>query len=182
MDLDAVFALNTLTRDVPFLDKLMVALSSPVLGFGLLGVFALFLVNRKRPGWLVLLALGGAVGASDGLCHHVIKKWIERTRPCMTEPALYTPAGCGTGFSMPSIHAANAFAAALVLTLFIPRAAAPAYLLAIAIAMSRIFLGVHYPSDVFAGAVIGTVIGLAFALPAHRWVQDRQKKWFERTT
>lgn len=180
MDLDAVYAFNQLAKEVPYLDTLMVALSSPVLGFGALLAFGIFLANRKRPAWLVAIVLGGAVGATDGLCHYVIKQLVQRTRPCVTEPGLYTPAGCGTGFSMPSIHAANAFAAALVMTMLVPRAAVPAYLLAAAIAISRVFLGVHYPTDIVAGAVVGTAIGLAFVLPAHRWVQDRQRKLFER--
>jgi membrane-associated phospholipid phosphatase len=61
---------------------------------------------------------------------------------------------------MPSGHAATSFAGAVILSYFLPRSAPYVFLLAAAIAFSRIYVGVHYPSDVVAGAALGAAVGL----------------------
>jgi membrane-associated phospholipid phosphatase len=85
-----------------------------------------------------------------------IKLAVRRRRPELEGlPALTdTP----TRLSFPSAHASTSFAAARVYArLGLP--AAPLYALAVGLAKSRLYLGVHYPSDVLAGAVLGTVTG-----------------------
>jgi undecaprenyl-diphosphatase len=64
--------------------------------------------------------------------------------------------------SFPSGHATVAFACATVLALAVPRLRVPLFVLAALIAFSRVYVGVHYPFDVLAGAVLG--VGLATAL------------------
>ena len=68
-----------------------------------------------------------------------------------------------TQLSFPSAHATTSFAAARVYSAA-GAPAVPLYLLAVALSASRLYLGVHYPSDVLAGAVLGSVIG-ALASP-----------------
>lgn len=63
------------------------------------------------------------------------------------------------GHSFPSGHAATSFACATVLALALPRLRVPLFVLAAAVAWSRVYVGVHYPLDVFAGAAIGVAIG-----------------------
>ena len=63
--------------------------------------------------------------------------------------------------SFPSGHAATSFAAATILTTFVPRLWPFWFVLALAIGFSRIYVGVHYPLDVVGGAVLGAAIGLA---------------------
>jgi decaprenylphosphoryl-5-phosphoribose phosphatase len=87
-----------------------------------------------------------------------LKLVVRRTRPQLADlPALTeTP----TRYSFPSAHASTSFAAALAYT----RAGLPAfplYALAKAMAFSRLYLGVHYPSDVLAGAALGTAVAAA---------------------
>jgi membrane-associated phospholipid phosphatase len=92
---------------------------------------------------------------------------VDRPRPFEvgegTEPLLHGIIGS----SMPSGHAATSFAGAVILTYLLPRAAPYVFVLAVAISFSRIYVGVHYPSDVLAGAALGAFVALT-ALGAFR--------------
>jgi undecaprenyl-diphosphatase len=90
-----------------------------------------------------------------------LKAATGRPRPFETIPEADPLIGATVGQSMPSGHAATSFAGAVALTYFLPRSAPYLFLLAVAIACSRIYVGVHYPSDVVAGAALGAAVGLA---------------------
>ncbi len=89
-----------------------------------------------------------------------IKFAVRRPRPRLA--GLPPLQGTTTALSFPSAHAATSFAGALAYSrLGLP--AAPLYALAGTMAASRVYLGVHYPSDVLAGAALGTALATAFA-------------------
>jgi undecaprenyl-diphosphatase len=119
----------------------------------------------KRPRVLVLVAIAAA--AAD-LSAAAIKAatGIERPafRDALPRPLMHVP----HDGSFPSGHAATSFACATVLASFAPRAAPLFYLLAVAIAFSRIYVGAHWVLDVVAGMALGVAIALLLLAAARR--------------
>jgi membrane-associated phospholipid phosphatase len=108
--------------------------------------------RRRSRQWLRASAV---VGAAYG-ANVAIKYTIRRPRPALPDlpPLIGTPGA----MSLPSAHSTTSFAAVRVFSaLGVPTG--PLCLLAGALAYSRLYLGLHYPSDIAAGAVLGTVIG-----------------------
>ncbi len=120
-------------------------------------IFLVDVARRKR--WIELAPLVLAAIAADVLCARVLKELVQRPRPCVSLDTVVAPFGCGAGFSMPSCHATTVFALAMVVN-------RPwAFALALVVALARSVAGVHYPSDLLAGAVVGLAIGWLL-----RWV------------
>ena len=120
------------------------------------------------------IALGAIVLVviSDQLANQVIKPLVDRMRPCAQVPTgayvvpwIRLPSGPRWGGSFPSSHAMNNFAVATYfVTIFNKkRRTRLLFIAAILISISRLYLGLHYPSDVVGGALIGMALGVTFA-------------------
>lgn len=93
------------------------------------------------------------------LCDGLLKNLIQRQRPFIDYPIAPLIARPNS-YSMPSGHAATSFAAAVILSHFYPHYTPWFFLLASLIALSRVYVGVHFMSDVVVGALLGIVIAL----------------------
>ena len=90
----------------------------------------------------------------------VLKDAFDRARPDAADPSLVPAIETPANASFPSGHAMTAFATAVVVGALHPRLRWPALGLAALVALSRVYLGVHFALDVLAGAALGTAIGL----------------------
>ena len=96
-----------------------------------------------------------------------LKRACGRKRPCALEPHSWATLLPPDQFSFPSGHTITAFAVALSLSRWNPELAVGLMFCAVSIAASRILLGMHFLSDVVAGAAIGSLLGYAAALAVH---------------
>ena len=159
----------------PWLDAVMVAFSSRVLLIAIAVACALFVGMRTRRRWLAAGLLLASAAAADLAGARIAKQLAGRLRPCRADPAVVAIAGCGSGPSLPSNHAATVAASAVVLGWAEPVVGAAFGLpLVLVVGISRIYLGVHYPSDVLAGYALGAAIALILITASRRFASPRR--------
>lgn len=183
MTIDADILLWINGHFVEWLDEVMWTVSRPRTWLWLYVVLLILLVKKYRNWKTVLLLLVGfavAVGLSDFCCSGILKPLVCRLRPTH-EPALdpirlihgYT----GGLYGFCSSHAANTMACALLFSLLYRDARATVGLMAwVALnCYSRMYLGVHYPTDILCGLLIGSAWALLTfaALRAVAWAALR---------
>ena len=118
----------------------------------------------------------GEAFLASGFITFALKKTVNRERPFVTYPDI-EQVTTATGPSFPSGHTSLAFATATSLSMAYPKwyIIAPSFAWASAVGYSRMALGVHYPSDVLAGAIIGS--GSAYlCYKLNKWVNKKQSK------
>ena len=111
---------------------------------------------RGKKGKIALCLLIISLSLNDSICAQLLKPFFERVRPShISIEGLNLLVSKGGKWSMPSNHASNMFSLAVILSYFYDRFKIPLFLLAIMIAISRVYVGVHYPGDVIVGALVG---------------------------
>lgn len=122
-----------------------------------IGILLALVDSSNREAWLICAALGPiAIGLN-----YLVKLIVRRPRPVLE--GLPPLGGAPSSLSFPSAHATSSFAVATAMTRVEPLAAL-AFLPALALALGRPYLGMHYPSDVVVGAVLGLGLGLIVPL------------------
>lgn len=129
-------------------------------------LWLLLIWKGGKRGRLVAILLIPLIVLSDQLSSSVIKKIFTRPRPCHTLSDVTIVTGirllvdCGSGFSFPSSHAVNNFAAASLFSIFYKKWTLAFIAFASLVGISRIYVGVHYPSDIVGGAMIGVLCAI----------------------
>jgi membrane-associated phospholipid phosphatase len=128
--------------------------------------------------WLGVIA-AVMILLSDQISSSLIKPFFHRLRPCNMPDinGRLVIEHCGSGYSFVSSHAANHFALATFLSFIaIKKNWIPvAYLWAISIAFSQVYVGLHFPADVAAGGLLGILLGFIAGLVAKRIINTKSE-------
>lgn len=155
----------------PFLDRFMTAVTS--LGdkgwfFIVLGIILFCFKRTRKMGAAVLLSLaaGGLIG------NVVLKNLVMRDRPCWIDESVRLLIQNPKDFSFPSGHTLASFETAVSIFLYNRKWGVPVIVLASVIALSRLYLFVHFPTDVLSGMALGIFIGWY----VHRTIENRKNR------
>jgi undecaprenyl-diphosphatase len=156
------------THRFPPADGLMWLLSNITEGGKLwLVLSAIVSIRRGRPGPFITVALTLLLSAI--LTEDVLKPTVGRERPFVVTPNVLVIGGRPYDSSFPSGHASSSVAAALILGLSVPTLRFLWWTLAVAVAYSRVYLGVHYPLDVLGGGLVGASCAAVVLAASSRW-------------
>ncbi len=124
------------------------------------------LYRYRLTSWIPLLAIAITMTLSDTVSSKLIKKTIKRPRPCHVidaHPQTILRVHCGGGYSFTSSHATNHFTLAIILPILLGFKKRwiniSCIVWAALIAISQVYVGVHYPFDIFCGMLLGIAIG-----------------------
>ena len=170
MDFNILYAIQSIRT--PFLDQLFVDLTTIAGNYGqvwlVIGFILLFFKKTRRCGLVVLLSycMVYVVG------QYVLKDLIARPRPCHIDETIELLVSRPSSYSCPSTHSGWAFAAATSIFLNNKKFGLLTYIVAILIAFSRLYLFVHFPTDV----LLGIVLGILFAYISNKVINKIYEK------
>lgn len=173
MNLDEQILLLANGYHTQFLDFLMTVFTGRLIWVPF--YLACFAGLVYKYGWskafVMLAVIGCAVAAADQVCSHMLRPMFERLRPSNLENPFsqyitVVNGYRGGAYGFPSCHASNCFALVGALSVFTlsRRFTAILTVWALLLCFTRMYLGVHYPSDLLVGALVGGTIGASFAM------------------
>lgn len=157
------------------MDRAMIFFTS-IGNSGLIWIFAaiILLISKKHRKTGIVLAISLILGAVLG--EAIIKNIVQRPRPCVNIPAADMLIAKPLSYSFPSGHTTSSFAAAGVLAKYYRGYAPWFFIMAAIIAFSRLYLYVHYPSDVLAGIILGILCSKAAIYIFNKYIKDKLKR------
>jgi undecaprenyl-diphosphatase len=177
-----LFRLINSTWTTPFLDAFLPSITDLHKTSGFVFIFiplliAVLLWKRKLEGLWIFFGSLLCLGLADLLGGKVIKPFFGRPRPPLVLEDVLIKAPHFGGFSFPSNHAVNMFCAAIFFGFYFPKFRPVLLIFAALVAYSRVYCGVHFPSDVLAGALLGAILGACAAkMWFHLYYQVIHKK------
>lgn len=159
MDFSILYAIQK--WHTPWLDQAILALTQAVGSNGqiwlVIGLILCIFKKTRRCGAAVLLSYVFVLLTGQ----MILKDLIARPRPCQIDRTVALLVGCPNSYSCPSTHAAWSFAGATAIFIHYKKWGGVALAAAVVIAFSRLYLFVHFPTDVLFGAVLGAACGAA---------------------
>lgn len=158
MEFQILYLINNLHNNI--LDKIMITLTN--LGNAgiiwiIIAIILLFIKKTRKCGILMLISMALGLIIGNG----IIKNVVQRQRPCWIDTNILLLIPNPTDFSFPSGHTLASFEAAVMILLHSRKWGIPAIILSILIAFSRMYLFVHFPTDILGGAILGTLISIS---------------------
>ena len=158
MDFNILYAIQGIRT--PVLDQIFLAITSIMGSYGQIGlivaVFLLAFKKTRKAGFCVLLSYFLVLLFG----HVLLKDLIARPRPCHLDETIKLLVTRPDSFSFPSTHTAWAFGTATSIFLYYKRAGIFAFVVAAIMGFSRMYMFVHFPTDVLAGLVMGVVVAV----------------------
>lgn len=157
MDFQILYLINNIHNNI--LDKIMITLTN--LGDAgiiwiIISIILLFIKKTRKCGILMLISMILGLIIGNG----ILKNLIQRQRPCWIDTNILLLIPNPTDFSFPSGHTLASFEASIMILLHSKKWGIPAIILSILIAFSRMYLFVHFPTDILGGAILGTTISI----------------------
>lgn len=153
-------------QHLDWLDPFMELMTGKLIWLPLYAFFLFLIIKHfKKESIWVLAGVGLAILIADQSTSGFMKPFYERLRPCHDprwDGVMFNYGGCGGMYGFASSHAANSFALATYLTLIFHhkiKGFGWLFLWAVLVAYTRIYVGVHYPMDIFIGALMGLLSG-----------------------
>lgn len=172
MDFGILYALNNIHTEV--LDKIMIGITylgeKGIFWIGI-AIVLLFFKKTRKCGLFMLISMMVGLIIGNGLLKHL----VARHRPCWIDQTIQLLIANPKDFSFPSGHTLASFEAAITILMFNKKWGIVAIITAILIGISRLYLFVHFPTDVLAGAILGTIIALLVYYFGNK-IENRIKK------
>lgn len=127
-------------------------------------LFLICVIQGGRIGRIAAIGMILLIITTDQFSSFFLKNLFARIRPCNVLQNVNILVTCTGSYSFPSSHAVNNFGAAIYFSMIFPKIKWPLFIVASLMAFSEPYVGVHYPSDIIGGALIGMIFGYVFAL------------------